>query len=383
MLKVAVGHSNDPDSQEAIDEILDQCRAELGEHQPQAGILFAAVDFDHKLILQQIDRAFPGLDLIGGTTDGELSSVLEFQQDSLTLMLFSSDDIEIRAGVGRQISRSPVDIAHQAVEAVQQQLTQPVQLCIAIPESLTTSMVSILRGIEAAIGSIPVFGGATADQWQYKCTHQFFRTDVLSDAVPFLLFAGNLAFSYGVAGGWYPIGRRSQITRAEKNIIYEIDHKPALELYRHYFDGSDPGDIHPLAVFPPGESRFFLRGALDYDAESGTITVSGDVPEEATVQFTDASMEDVVAASQQAFAEALNQYPGGHPDAALFFSCAWRRQILGTRANEEYQAITRSLKHALLSCGFYTYGEIAPLRDDGKTFFHNTTFVTLLMGSQS
>lgn len=385
MLKIAVGHSNDPDSLEAITEVLDQCCADLGEHRPKAGLLFAAFDFDHGLLLEQIDQRFPGLELIGGTTDGELSSVLEFQQDSLTLMLFSSDDIEIRAGVGRQISRDPVAIAHQAVTEAQHLLTHPVQLCIAIPESLTTSAVSILQGLESALGDAPIFGGAAAGQWKYQDpnqrTYQFYKTEVLGDAVPFLLFGGNLVFSHGIAGGWHPIGKPSQVTKVEQNIIYEIDHRPAIEFYHYYLDDAEPDAIYPLAVFPPGETRYFLRGPAGYDAVSGSITVSGDVPADSIVQITDASPDDVVAASQTAFAEALTHYPGGQPEAALFFSCAWRRHILGTRAHEEYQAIDQSLPQALLSCGFYTYGEIAPLRHQGKTFFHNTTFVTLLMGS--
>lgn len=57
------------------------------------------------LILQRIQDAFPGIELIGGTTNGEISSILEFQQDSLTLMLFASDEVEICAGIGRGASK--------------------------------------------------------------------------------------------------------------------------------------------------------------------------------------------------------------------------------------------------------------------------------------
>ncbi|HCF27662.1 MAG TPA: hypothetical protein DEV81_10800 [Cyanobacteria bacterium UBA11049] len=380
MLKVAVGHSNDPDSLEAVNEVLEQCQSALAGETPQAGLLFTAIDFNHRLVLKRINEVFPQIELIGGTTDGEISSVLEFQQDSLTLILFCSDEIEIRAAVGRNVSQNPEAIAQQAVEMAKQHLTLPLQFCIAVPDSLTTSAVSILRGLEAALGRIPIFGGAAADQWQYQRTYQFFKTEVLSDAVPILLFAGKLLFSYGVAGGWHPIGQPSPITKVDKNIIYEIDNKPALEFYHYYLNNSEPDAVYPLAVFPPGEERFFLRGSVGYDSVQGSITVSGDVPEHSVVQITDASLEDVVSASQTALAEALANYPGQAPVAALFFSCAWRRQVLGTRANEEYQAIARSLKQAVSACGFYTYGEIAPLRENGQTFFHNTTFVTLLIG---
>ena len=50
MFKVAVGHSNDPDSLEAINETIEQCQQSLDGEIPQAGILFAAIDFEHSLI---------------------------------------------------------------------------------------------------------------------------------------------------------------------------------------------------------------------------------------------------------------------------------------------------------------------------------------------
>jgi small ligand-binding sensory domain FIST len=48
MLQVAVGHSNEPDSRYAVDEVLEQCRSKLDGNQPQAGILFAAINIAKK-----------------------------------------------------------------------------------------------------------------------------------------------------------------------------------------------------------------------------------------------------------------------------------------------------------------------------------------------
>jgi hypothetical protein len=380
MLKIAVGHSNDPDSWEAILEVLEQCQETLNGSIPQAGVLFAAIDFDHGLILNLINERFPQIELIGGTTDGELSSVLEFQQDSLTLMLFCSDEIEIRAAVGRNVSQDPVAIAHQAVETAKNLLQTPPKFCISIPDSLTTSATAILEGLTLGMGAAPVIGGAAADQTKAERVYQFYKTEVLFDAVPVLLFAGNILFSHGVASGWHPIGKQGLVTKVERNIIYEIDDKPALAFYQHYFDNFTPDAAYPLAVFPPGEDRFFLRGPLGHDPVLGSITISGDLAEQSIVQITEASQSDILSASTQAFEEALKHYPGQEPAAALFFSCAWRRWILGTQTGQEYQAIAQRFDSALPSCGFYTYGEIAPLSQKGKTFFHNTTFTTLLIG---
>ncbi|NEQ53127.1 MAG: hypothetical protein F6K11_23820, partial [Leptolyngbya sp. SIO3F4] len=261
------------------------------------------------------------------------------------------------------------------------ELTSVPKFCIAIPESLTASGDDILLGLRTALGSVPILGGATADQAQMQSTYQFFNHEVLQDSVPFLLVGGNVLFSYGVASGWSPIGKRSQITKADKNTIYEIDGKPALDFYHYYLNNFVPSAAYPLAVFPAGEDSFFLRGSLTHDPEIGSITVSGDVPPGATVQITEASLDGIIAASKAALADALDRYPGRQPEAALFFSCSWRRYILGTRTKEEYQEIVNTLDSTLPSCGFYTFGELAPLRVGGPTVFHNTTFTTLLLGT--
>jgi hypothetical protein len=382
MLKVAVGHSNDPDSTEAVDEVLAQCQNSLGGEKPQAGILFAAVDFDHGLVLNRINEVFPDIELIGGTTDGEISSVLEFQQDSLTLMVFCADDIEIRAAVGRDIYENPIATSQQMVEKAKQALTAPLKFCITTPESMTVNSSSVLQGLKLGLGTIPIFGGATADRRDAKCDYQFFKTEVLTDSVPILLFAGNIMFSHGVASGWHPIGKRGVVTKADGNIVYEIDAKPALEFYSYYFEQFTIDVAYPFAVFPPGEDKFFIRGATTYDPELGSITTSGGVPEGSIVQIAEASQEDILAASRGSFSDAWEAYPGKEPTAAMFFTCAWRRWILGSQTDQEYKAIASYLKQPLPSCGFYTYGEIAPLREGGQTFFHNTTFVTLLLGTQ-
>ena len=98
MFTVAIGHSEDIDSADAIEEVLEQCREELGDATAQAGILYASIDHEYGELLEAINRAHPEIELIGCTTDGELSSRMGFLEDSITLLLFHSDVIDIKAG---------------------------------------------------------------------------------------------------------------------------------------------------------------------------------------------------------------------------------------------------------------------------------------------
>lgn len=388
MFQVVVGHSNDPDAVAAVDEILAQCTTALQGEIPQAGILFAAPDLDHAIVLEQICQTFPGIQLIGGTSDGEISSLLEFQQDSATLMLFCSDEVEFIGAVGRQVSQDPITIARQTVELAKAKATLPPRLCLTLPESLTTSGVTILEGLKQGLGQeVPVVGGTTGDQWKFQGTRQFFGSEVLSDSVPILLLSGNLQFSYGVSSGWNPVGKKGTVTKVEGNVLYEVDNRSILELYQSYLGEMRPSPEYRLAVYEPEGTHWYMRASNGhYDQASGSISFFADIPEQSTVQVVHASRDELVDAAQLSAQQALERYPGKSPAAVLMFSCTGRLCLLGTRTKEEYERVRNSLNQTLLldgqipCCGFYTYGEIAPLKLQGESHFHNETFVTLLLG---
>jgi hypothetical protein len=382
MLKVAVGHSDDPDSLSAIDEAIEHCQNSLAGMTPQAGILFSAIGFDHSLILQRIQAAFPGIELIGCTTDGEISSVLAFQQDSIVLTLFCSDEIQIRAGVGRNVSQDSIAAAREAMQ--QARTDVPARLCLTVPESLTTSGIAILNGLKTVFGQdFPIYGGLAGEEWKFQQTFQFYQTEVLRDAVPILLFSGStLKFSHGVQSGFQPVSAAGRVTKVDRNILYEIDGQPALAFYREYFGDLTPSPEHPFAVFETETDHFYLRGFSSFDPVVGSITSFADIPEHAIVKMATASRDEILVSSKQAMLDAFQNYPGSEPEVALLFSCASRWKILGTRAREEFALVQDCLSPTLSTAGFYTYGELAPLGQQHETQLHQDTLVTLLLGTR-
>jgi hypothetical protein len=394
MFQAYVGHSNDPNSKFAVAEVLEQCEGVLGGAMPQAGVLFAAFDFDHALILDQIQTRFPGIELIGCTSNGEMSSVLGFQEDSLTLLLFCADRIEIRAGLGRGASKDIQTAVADAIATATAKLSSPPQLCLTFPDGLTVSGVSMLEVLKQELGvSVPILGGIASNNDAFEKTYQFFQGEVISDAVPILLFSGELLYSYGIASGWEPIGKQSQVTKAEGNVVYEIDGKRALDYYEDYLgidtSRSDGYAIHSVAVFEADLVNFYLRAPIKYDRAAGWIAFFSDIPVGAIVQATTATRPDILNATKTSVQTALANYPGESPAVALLISCAGRRRILGTQAQQEFEIVKAHLPPNLPCCGLYAYSEISPLVDpnlardgrDKETQFHNQTFVTLLLGA--
>ncbi|MDB9528060.1 FIST N-terminal domain-containing protein [Oscillatoria sp. CS-180] len=384
MFKVAVGHSIDPDSEAAVEEIIAQCQDALAGETPKAGILLSAIDFEHAVILNRICETFPGIALIGGTTVGEMSSEMGFQEDSLTLMLFCSDVVDFKAGLGSNVTQDVAAATHQAVSSTQ---ADNIKLCYVVGEGIGVDGVAVIDGLRTALGKdIPIFGGLAGDDWQFKETYQFFGNQVLRNAVTVLTFSGNLLVSCGVATGQHPIGHKGTVTESIGSTLHKVDGQSVKVFYERYFGNALSTQLAggswggAVAVFETDEDGFYVRSPSHQDEISGSIDYFGNIPEQSKIQFTETNTEDLLSAAEEALRRALDSYGGTSPSAALIVSCSSRMKLLGTRACEEHQ-IAQTILGNLPNIGFHAYGEICPLSKQGKAFFHNETFTAVLIGT--
>ncbi len=386
MFFAVVAHSDDIDTEGALDEILAQCRDKLGERLPKAGIVFSAFDLEHDNILEGIYDAWPGLELIGCTTDGEFSSELGFREDSITLVLFGSDSIEFAAGLGRDVSKDIPTACRCAVETAKAKSTLPSAICITLPESLTTSGQQIVETLRQHLDrNVPVVGATAGDGFRLESTRQFCGREVCSDSVPVLILSGPLVYSVAVESGWEPVGEPGLVTRSVGAVVHKIDDRPAVEFYQRFLgDTAAPTPECPLAILDEqGEVECLRATAGVVDADTGAITYLGDVREGAMVQITVADRNAILAGCEASIQRAFADYPHGKsPEAALFFSCAARKLLLGTRTEEEFGIIESVIGTQVPVCGFYGYGEIGPRSTNkANSRFHNETFVSLIMGT--
>ncbi len=386
MFKVAVAHSLELDSAEAVADVLEQCKLQLGDSRPQAGLLFTGIDHDHALVLKEIHTAYPGIELIGCTTDGEMSSVHGYADDSIVLTAFCSDELDFKAGVADSVSHHKIKTIRDAVRSTVSAMRQEPVLCIITPSGLTASGDIMLEGLKSGLGdTFPIFGGAAADQVRLQHTCQFNGDTVYKDALPFLLIGGPLTYACGVQSGWSPIGSKEKVRESTDNIVSKIGAGTAVQYYEHYLgeeigaEGATTIGDYPLAIFEEDSDSYYLRAASFWDRDSGCVTFLGNVPEGSMVQFTHATRNEIVAATDQSITQSFSEYSGTEPLAALCFSCAARKLVLGTRVEEEYLAFKNSYP-TLPVAGFYTYGEYAPLRRGRQTRYHASTFVNLIMG---
>src|SRR4029450_9002372 len=104
MFRMAVGHSDDIDPDVAVEAVVAQCNRALAGERPRAGLLFLNYDTDPAPLIAGVRKAYPDAEIIGTTSVGEMSSILGFQEDSVTLALFASDSVDVTAGLATDVS---------------------------------------------------------------------------------------------------------------------------------------------------------------------------------------------------------------------------------------------------------------------------------------
>ena len=381
-----IGHSDDIDADRALVELVDQCTAELDDRVPQAGIMFAGHELDHEVLLGGVCDTWPDIELIGCTTDGELSSRLGFRQDSVALVLFGSDRIEFAAGLGQGLSADVPGACGRARRGLRDKSDHPPTICLALPESLTASGQAVVEALSRTLGGeVPRVRGDLGRGYELTKTHQFCGREVYTDAVPVLLLSGPLVYSATVESGWEPLGDPGMVTarttpRCTRSTAGPRWSSSAASWVRK---GSDAR--FPLAILDDQGAVECLRTALsEHQDESGaTITFLSEVREGAKVQITTANRTAILAGRSASVEKAFADYPHGKsPEVAMVFSCCCRRLLLGTRTKEEMGIVESVLGSDFPVVGFYGYGEIGPPdSSDCVSKYHNETFVSLILGT--
>ena len=169
MIQAIIGISDDIDIGIALEEVFEQCRKQLGSRKPQAGMFFTScMDADFSEILDKIQREFPGLQLVGCTTDGEISRKTGCIEDSLALLLLASDTLEFAVAVATNLSENAPESYLAAFREACQKLGRKPACAFTFPDGLTTMGIAIDKAIRHAFGdSFPVFGGTAGDHYLF------------------------------------------------------------------------------------------------------------------------------------------------------------------------------------------------------------------------
>jgi serine/threonine protein kinase len=353
--------------------------------------VFGATELlDDPAPLLELARAFPHSHVIGCSTSGEISGSEVFDHSlSVSVMRFARTEL-----ASTTISVSDASQSFSAGEALARKLDRPgLRAVFVLSEGLKVNGSELVRGFNSLLHpSVVVTGGLAGDGTRFQRTWVLSRDKVQSGLVTAVgLYGEHLLVAHGSKGGWDAFGPQRKVTRSEGNVLYELDGKPALDLYKQYLGDKASGLpatglLFPLALRQPGdEEKFLVRTLLAVDAAKNSMTFAGDIPKGSSVQLMKANFERLIGGASSAALMAKELLPTTAqqmPQALAFaISCVGRRLVLGERTEEEVEAMLDALPPGTKVAGFYSYGELSPYTT-GTCDLHNQT-MTLTVLSES
>lgn len=341
-------------------------------------VVFAAPEYmDQPDAIQELIDAFPHSKIIGCSTAGEISG--PFVNDtslSVAVAQFERSSVEV---VSAEIKRAGESFAVGEKLATQLNGAR-LSAVFVLSDGLHVNGSELVKGLNSALPSgVVVTGGLAGDGDRFK------RTWVIRDRKPengaitaVGLYGNRLRVTHGSRGGWDSFGPERRVTRSDGNILYELDGKPALDLYKEYLGDRASGLPATGLLFPlsirqdSSDARQLVRTILAVDEENQSMTFAGDIPKDCLAQLMRANFDRLVNGASIAADQAKsNTVPDG-PTLAIAISCVGRRLVLGERTEEETEATLEHLPSGTQQVGFYSYGEISPYAT-GTCDLHNQT----------
>jgi hypothetical protein len=258
---------------------------------------------------------------------------------------------------------------------------------IVLSDGLNVNGSSLVDGMQSLIGSnIPIGGGLAGDGAAFENTLVAANAEPVENVVAALGFYGDkLEMRLGAAHGWDYFGPVRRVTRAEGNVLFEMDDEPALDLYARYL-GDEAADLpasallYPLLLINPLDSSDqVVRTILAVDHDARTMTFAGDIPEGWSARLMRGVFDNLTAGASEAAERAQGSEDADGKGLALLVSCVGRRLLMGQSAEDEVEATADVLADNYYQTGFYSYGEIATKGSEGHCGLHNQTMTVLTL----
>lgn len=330
---------------------------------------------------EQIKSFYPNSHLLQCSTAGEIMGTV-VSDNSLVVTAIFFEKTALNFG------ETNISNAEESLEAGNNLAGQLVQKdlihAMVFSDGLKVNGTALVKGLRDNLPlHISVTGGLVGDGSDFK--HTYVGLDKVAEEGKIVVvgfYGKSLKIGYGSLGGWDPFGPTRLITKSKDNILYELDHKPALKLYKEYLGDQASGLPGTGLLFPlslgltaeDGRKVEVVRTLLAVDETDQSMTFAGDMPEGIYAKLMKANFERLVDGASGAANMSAESLGSTSPELAILISCIGRKLVLKERVEEETEAVRSVVGQQAVMTGFYSYGEICPTAPTEKQCqLHNQT----------
>jgi hypothetical protein len=336
--------------------------------------------------LDHIRNEYPNADIVSASTAGEIINDGVFD-NSIVATAIQLEQSTLKC-VKTKINKH--NNSYEAGLFLKEQLkAEDLSGIFIISDGLLVEGSELVRGFnEDNTKKIPITGGLAGDAARFQNTYTGLNeTPEQGNIIAIGFYGANIHIGHGSLGGWDEFGYERQITRSDKNVLFEVDEEKALDLYKRYlgsFAEQLPGSalMFPLSMRVPGADKYLIRTILATDENANSMIFAGNMPQGSTVRMMRGDIQKLIRASATAAKDSVESLNNHKPQLTLMLSCVGRKIIMDKKVDEEVLAAEEVLDGDCAVAGFYTYGGLSPFGVGTPCELHNQT-MTITTFSES
>ncbi|QZA81896.1 FIST signal transduction protein [Deefgea piscis] len=239
---------------------------------------------------------------------------------------------------------------------------------------------ALVQGLIANLtAKVPVMGGLAGDGTAFSQTLVLSNEGIASNTIVAMAIAPEIAVGHGSFGGWQPFGPARRVTRSVDNVLYELDGEQALDVYKNYLGEyaaqlPSSGLLFPFEMLGQDHQAMgVVRTILGVNEDDGSLILAGDIVADGYLRLMHASNDALIEGAEAAAHAAQMVVTPADQSLGLLVSCVGRKLVMGSRVDEEVEAVADVFGQHVTLAGFYSYGEISPFVSSTECKLHNQT----------
>lgn len=340
-------------------------------------IIHIYAPYTDKSIYYKLDRIqkilnieLPGVPVVGCSAIGEIiNGSIDYNECVITLTVFDEPSTNVKVLSFYDLNK---DCSHVFFDAIKE-LSDLKGIEIICANSGNMLEKTSVTADELSL-DVEIFGAVAVGDEDNKPFIFSGDNDYHTDGIFLVLYSGKeLHIQTNRIFGWKAIGYPLHVTKAEGSVVYELDGKPAYDVYSHYLNiKKGPNFFYDALEFPwevqVNDETVYIRHAKSVNPD-GSIVMSTSIPVGSSIRLTYGDPIRIMEHTKQA-GQHIRDFG---PQAITIYNCFGRKLFWNEQDNIEIVEISKHMDTA----GFSALGEI--MRYKGKTILNNLSIVTVSM----
>jgi len=388
MIRAGAGQSNNPSTAQAVSEAAQLAMAQAGVGRADGGVIFfTAAHAAHGQEMVTALAKMIGTDCVTGASGaGILTGAGEIEGDhGIAVLVFATDRFFARPFLFEPLRGNETNLG-ETFGGFLAKAQDEKSLMLLFPDTYNGDAQTLLQAIEARAGFHAIAGAGATENGAAGATYQLCGDKLASNSLAGMYISGKFETHIDITQGCQPITPPMTITKAANNLIHEIDHQPALEVFAKLLKGPLADDLRRalsvLFVGLPADrsensvaaGRYLVRNIVGLDSEKGIVAVADKVSEGQAMIFALRDGQRARDDLQEMLQRQLLHLHGKTPSFGFYFNCCARGSSLYGIAGIDAAYIKQVLGDFPLVGMFGGY-ELAPLGRANHLFAYTGVLV--------